>query len=387
MRDEKRHRDTGKNHADAPDQVHGFARVSAGGALLGVFATHAPELAAHGLAVVPVDKEKTPRISRFNNWSKPPQPATINDWLRRFANDNIGIVTGPASNITVVDVDNVEDRAAAIERFGNPPFEVRTSRGMHLYYRYNGEKCQRLDDLAVDIKGAGGYVVGPHSIHKDGSVYEIVRGSLADLETLPTILDGAIQPTKRELGKRRTFDGGVREGERNDALFDFCMRQAHHVDHLDALLDIAQTENATYDPPMGDAEVTRVTNSAWRYTVAGMNAYGGEPCCMIPLSMIRAMVTDGLRGQRALCLAALLQAQHGFRQGDPFFLASTGSAGGMAGLFGWSHHQFRSTRDHLENHNVMVCVVRGEQRKRHIPKYRLNPRWDWTFARDDEPEN
>lgn len=92
---------------------------------------------------------------------------------------NVGIATGKASGVFVVDCDSEQAYKDLKEKINLPDtFTVKTGRGYHLYFAYdeqhpvkNGTKI--LDN--VDIRGDGGYVAGPKSIHKNGNVYEIIN--------------------------------------------------------------------------------------------------------------------------------------------------------------------------------------------------------------------
>ena len=53
-------------------------------------------------------------------------------------------------------------------------------------------------------------------------------------------------------------DKPVGEGHRNRSLWRHCMREAHHCDDFDALVDIACTANADYLPPLPDDEYSRL---------------------------------------------------------------------------------------------------------------------------------
>jgi Primase C terminal 1 (PriCT-1) len=54
----------------------------------------------------------------------------------------------------------------------------------------------------------------------------------------------------------------VVKGNRNESLFEQCMREPHHCGDFDALLDVAHTRNALYEPPMSDQEVENIAKSA-----------------------------------------------------------------------------------------------------------------------------
>ncbi|MDQ2796020.1 MAG: bifunctional DNA primase/polymerase, partial [Actinomycetota bacterium] len=107
----------------------------------------------------------------------------------RHPGDNIGIATGPASGIVVLDVDvdpeeGLDGRIAlrALEAVHGPlpeTFTVRTRRGgLHLYFQLEpgpgfAVRNSTSDD-GLDVRGTGGYVVGPGSV-VGGRPYTVVR--------------------------------------------------------------------------------------------------------------------------------------------------------------------------------------------------------------------
>src|SRR5215217_1624074 len=67
--------------------------------------------------------------------------ATITSWWTRVPDANIGIATGKASDLVVLDVDGLNGEAflAQLERKHGPlppTCEVKTGKGRHLYFRY-----------------------------------------------------------------------------------------------------------------------------------------------------------------------------------------------------------------------------------------------------------
>jgi putative DNA primase/helicase len=105
-------------------------------------------------------------------------------------NLNYGIATGAASNIFVVDLDKREGvekfrRLRKINGQNAPTVTVRTPNGYHLYFRAPKHRVpnsvSRIGNQ-IDVRGDGGYVVGPGSRTPDG-VYRFASGrSFADVE-------------------------------------------------------------------------------------------------------------------------------------------------------------------------------------------------------------
>lgn len=81
--------------------------------------------------------------------------------------------------MVVVDADSAEALAWIWRRLPWTPWQTRTARGFHLYYRYpdvpvrNRARIETGDGrLALDLRADGGYVIAPGSLHASGSHYE-----------------------------------------------------------------------------------------------------------------------------------------------------------------------------------------------------------------------
>lgn len=125
--------------------------------------------------------------------------------------DNVGVLTGPPSNILVVDVDlqqrGLEVWNSWISAHGDPqtPCVKTGSGGRHYYFKYqdgfkSASKVVKIGDevVGIDIKTTGGQVVYPGSIHPDsGRKYEWIR-SPADvaIQPIPIWLLHKLQPDK-----------------------------------------------------------------------------------------------------------------------------------------------------------------------------------------------
>ena len=127
----------------------------------GVFADYAPEYVSAGISIIPTGGEsgKIPCENGYTRYvEKRPHSKTIERWVKGRPNANIGILAGPISNLTIVDVDDASIFDDAIARFGDTPIIAQTpSGGSHLYYRFNGEKgANHLEGMAIDIRAQGG---------------------------------------------------------------------------------------------------------------------------------------------------------------------------------------------------------------------------------------
>jgi hypothetical protein len=100
--------------------------------------------------------------------------------LRRwFATEsNLAIVTGELSGVVVIDADSLEALRWCTSRLPYTPWQTRTGKGFHLFYRHPGDRVANrarvasiAGRLAVDVRGDGGFVIAPGSVHASGSLY------------------------------------------------------------------------------------------------------------------------------------------------------------------------------------------------------------------------
>jgi len=202
--------------------------------------------------------------------------------LARWPDANVGILTGAVSGLVVLDVDAQHQGLESLSRIEAawsalpPTVECRTGGGgRHLYYRHPGGQVRNKAGLSpgIDLRGDGGYVVAPPSIHPSSSVYEwLPRRSPADIEPapLPYWLASGVSDVGPRLGHpiahwRRLAREGVAEGERNSTLASFAGHLLWHgVDPEVALELLAAWNNRRCRPPLPDDEVIRVVESITR---------------------------------------------------------------------------------------------------------------------------
>lgn len=129
------------------------------------------------------------------------KPAIISDWWSKAPNANIGIATGAASNLAVIDldlnetdgIDGAAEWAKLVERHGPvATAEVRTGGGgRQLYFQHSAGFKNSASKIAagIDTRGEGGYIVSPPSIHPSGQAYEwAVHPEECGFATLPAWL-------------------------------------------------------------------------------------------------------------------------------------------------------------------------------------------------------
>lgn len=150
----------------------------------------------YGFALIPVhgvvDGKCTCGNSDCTNVGK--HPATLNGltdatkdmnvlgslWKKRTGL-NVGIATGAVSGVFVIDIDGAIGETE-LAKHGTLPKTLTTvtGRGRHLFFKHPGKEIKTRKgifgpDSKVDVRGDGGYVVGPGSNHLSGNIYEWVN--------------------------------------------------------------------------------------------------------------------------------------------------------------------------------------------------------------------
>ena len=175
-----------------------------------VFPCHSPMATAGGCSCGRVDcasPAKHPRIAGGLN-SATTEDAQLRRWWARWPHANVGVRTGAASGVVVIDIDpdHGGERALGIllAEHGNLPDGrvVRTgSGGRHLWFRHPGgvvrnDAGRRLGP-GLDIRGDGGYVIAPPSRHRSGGLYS-VESQPTGLPDMPDWLRDLVCPPEPE---------------------------------------------------------------------------------------------------------------------------------------------------------------------------------------------
>ncbi len=194
-----------------------------------------------GFAVFPVRQNKTPYTPHGCKDAKTDLRA-IKTWWGRHPDANIGIATGSKSGgIVVIDIDIDEDKGVYGDESlkdwedenGELPDTWRaiTGRGGYHYYFRSDETIKNATGLypGVDIRGEGGYVIAPPSLHQNGRNYawEISPDDMdihfADQQVMQFISKGAAKVKK----PRFQLPDVIETGKRNDTLYRYgCSLQA-----------------------------------------------------------------------------------------------------------------------------------------------------------------
>ena len=107
---------------------------------------------------------------------------TSRAWRKKWPDSNIGIATGSGNHIIVLDIDPAsggdEGLVALEDGRGKLPATVEVvtgGGGRHLSFAYGGDDIGNSAGLlgpGLDVRGEGGFVVAPTSVHISGRRYE-----------------------------------------------------------------------------------------------------------------------------------------------------------------------------------------------------------------------
>jgi hypothetical protein len=140
--------------------------------------------------------------------------AIIKGWGAIWPQANIGIRTGQESGLIVVDVDprNGGDKSLAMleSYYAKLPKTLICSTGgggWHFYFQHPGLiplRGQVPGYAGLDIKGDGGYVVAPPSLHHSGVVYQwLMDWRTTTIASLPQWLLELIRAKEKSNGRSR----------------------------------------------------------------------------------------------------------------------------------------------------------------------------------------
>jgi Bifunctional DNA primase/polymerase, N-terminal/Primase C terminal 1 (PriCT-1) len=203
--------------------------------------TAALQLADRGLAVFPCQpRDKEPACDTGLHAATTDRER-IDRWWQKIPDLNIGVATGAISRVFVLDVDG-EDLEASLRKLEGEhsalpsTVEVITGKGRHCYFQSGkhkiGNSAGQLG-AGLDIRGDGGYVIAPPSIHPCGRSYAWSVDSASDFAAAPDWLVAKIEaPKAGKVGKalehwHSVLTEPIRNGERNTTLASIAGKLVH----------------------------------------------------------------------------------------------------------------------------------------------------------------
>jgi hypothetical protein len=236
---------------------------------------------ARGWSVVPAAEGGKRPIVKWETYQDGlPSEAQVRGWFERWPSANVAVVTGAVSGIVVLDVDPKHGGEESLARFaarGGLPETIEAETGgggRHIYFKHPGFEVRNRTGLApgLDLRGDGGVIIVPPSIHPSGRPYrwrkghapgELVPAPLPDLLLVPRFGD-------TERGHplaywRRLVREGVTEGRRNATIASFTGHLLWHGVDADVILELMLAWNRVRcRPALDDEEVLRTVRSIER---------------------------------------------------------------------------------------------------------------------------
>ena len=242
-----------------------------------------------GWAVFPLVARTKDPATEHGFYDATKDPKIIRSWWRKNPQYNIGMATGNASGVVVLDFDEDKDKGKhgtetlkEWERTNGEaiPDTVNSITGRggthYLYGLPAGEHQVCRIDLypGVDVRGDGGYICLPPSVHPNGRRYEWEYGP--DESAITPLNDTVRKFLKGGETTNKTFfsvPDQIGEGSRNGTLYKAaCSLQAKGWSDKAILEAVRQQNSDACDPPLPDKEVETIVKSALKHEKGQMQA-------------------------------------------------------------------------------------------------------------------
>lgn len=232
-----------------------------------------------GFSVFPVKKRGKTPATRWNLYqTKRAGERQITSWAAMGL--NVGIATGAASGIVVLDLDSADAIEEAKRRGLPETVTVRTPRALHVYFRHPGGTVVIKNKAGLfpgaDIRGDGGYVVAPGSYFVPNEKEKAegkVEGAYSwendplmfGLADMPDWLDRLLNPPPpalaRNVARIEKAEPGTRNNVLNMAAFDTA--RATRTGKLDKGRAKQALAQAALDAGLDEQEIGATLASAW----------------------------------------------------------------------------------------------------------------------------
>jgi Bifunctional DNA primase/polymerase, N-terminal/Primase C terminal 1 (PriCT-1) len=238
-------------------------------------------LAARGFRMFPLEpRGKRPIIPEWPAKATS-DSHTLSEWHGEYAGCNWGLACGSGSHVFVLDIDG-EEGAAAIQdlcrKHGDAWMEtltVNTASGRHLYFQYPVAAIVRNSAgkiaAGLDVRGEGGYVVVPPSIHPNGHRYSWLSEDALVNPAPAWLLDLVASPAQQGSGTFASSTSGstgriIVEGQRNATLTSLAGSMRLRGMTCTAIEAALLNQNSECcNPPLAEDEVRSIACSVSRY--------------------------------------------------------------------------------------------------------------------------
>lgn len=197
----------------------------------------------------------------------------IQEYWKHWPNANVGIAIPPGLFVLDVDIEHggLNSLQPLQEKVGRltDTLQITTGTGgLHLWYKTNvpiHNKVVLGGFSGIDIRGEGGYVVAPPSLHRNGKRYEVCK-SLPIVEAPEPLI--ALCTNKQTLpASNLSVAQPIQEGQRNQTLASLAGSMRRRGMSETSIEVALQTENCQRcQPPLPEEEVLKIAKSIATYS-------------------------------------------------------------------------------------------------------------------------
>lgn len=231
-----------------------------------------------GWSVIPIrPRDKRPLLPWEEFQNRRATLDEVDEWVKRWPEMNLAVVTGAISGVTVVDVDGDVGKSSIGRQAGKVPTTQvqRTPHGWHMFFKHRAGIGNKVGLLPhVDVRNDGGYVLVSPSRLEDGG-YSWYKAT--DLQPFPEWLipANAAAPSASRNGSGATTSAprwvsralveGAPMHHRNDMAAKLAGYFYSRSMPMDVVAAIMEPFRAACQPPMDERELDTVLLSVARY--------------------------------------------------------------------------------------------------------------------------
>ena len=239
----------------------------------------------HGWSLLPL-AGKRPALLQWKEFqSRLPTTDEVMAWFGKPnpAITGVGVITGQVSGLVVIDCETTADAAYWRTRFPSSPLVVKTGGGgEHLFYQTlsgaNLGNRVKLFQRRIDVRGEGGYVAAPPSIHPSGNRYDWLSQPVDLQQPLPAFDPAWLLEHSERLASRaalpssavrhvvayiRRIEAISGQGGHNATFRAVCKLRDAGLSPEEAFAVLADWNAVHAHPPWSEKELLHKVNSAF----------------------------------------------------------------------------------------------------------------------------
>jgi len=232
-----------------------------------------------GLSIIPIRRsDKKPYIKWEQYQEKAAPPSQIEEWWSRWPDANIGLVTGKASGVVVIDIDVLAEAEPALRKIipgfdDIVPMSETPRGGKHLFFLHPGQEISNNSKTVVpgsDFRGDGGYSILPPSLNDKGVPYRWYEGkSLFELmpPSFPVLYLKLVEEKQAKAVEIKWEKDIFTEGRRDQDLFHTANCMVKGGMDQDFAKDVLYRVASTCEPPFPQQETDIKIDSAMKRAI------------------------------------------------------------------------------------------------------------------------